>query len=285
MIEFFDIDKSFTGVRVLRRVSFALRPGRTLGLVGENGAGKSTLMNILGGNLQPDAGSMKLNGEPYAPRHPTDATRRGIAFIHQELNLFPNLSIAENIFLTAFPKIGALPLVKRRAMRTKAAELLKEVGLKLSPDTLVERLPAGERQLVEIAKALSIEARLIILDEPTTSLSAREAEGLFALMQRLHERALSMIYISHNLRDVLRSCDDVVVLRDGEVVGQGAKTEFTEERLIALMVGRSLSQLYPARRGQPSEQPVLEVKGVNQPFVVHDISFTLHRGEVLGISV
>ena len=283
MIEFLDIDKSFSGVRVLRQVSFALSPGRTVGLVGENGAGKSTLMNILGGNLRADAGSMKLNGEPYVPRHPTDATRRGIAFIHQELNLFPNLSIAENIFLTAFPKTGVVPIVKRRALRRETAKLLTEVGLTLGPDTLVGRLSAGERQLVEIAKALAIDARLVILDEPTTSLSVREAGRLFALMQRLRERGLSLIYISHNLRDVLRWCDDIVVLRDGAVVGQGAKAGFTEERLIALMVGRSLSQLYPTRRGRPSDKPVLEVKGVRQPFVVRDISFTLHRGEILGI--
>ena len=278
------VDKSFAGVPVLKNVSFALLPGRTLGLVGENGAGKSTLMNILGGNHQPDAGLMRLDGQPYAPRHPTDAMRRGVAFIHQELNLFPNLSIAENIFLTDFPKTASLPWIQRRTLRAKTAELLAQVGLNLPPETLVERLSSGERQLVEIAKALSIDARLIILDEPTTSLSAREAESLFALMRRLRERGLAMIYISHILGDVLRLCDDVVVLRDGEVVGGGPAGGFTADRMISLMVGRSLNQLYPTRRGQPSAQPVLEVKSLSQPHVVHGIDFTLHRGEVLGIS-
>jgi ribose transport system ATP-binding protein len=284
MIEFANIDKSFSGVRVLKDVSFALPTGHTLGLVGENGAGKSTLMNILGGNHQPDAGQMRLEGQPYAPRHPTDATRHGVAFIHQELNLFPNLSIAENIFLTDFPRTAGLPWIDQRSLRARTADLLTQVGLNLPPETLVERLSAGERQLVEIAKALSIDARLIILDEPTTSLSARETERLFALMRRLRERGLAMIYISHILGDVLRNCDDIVLLRDGEVVGSGPANEFTSDRMISLMVGRNLNRLYPTRRSHPSAPPVLEVNSLSQPHVVHNIGFSLHRGEVLGIS-
>src|SRR6185436_2468868 len=159
---------------------------------------------------------MRLDGQPYAPRHPPDATRRGVAFIHQELNLFPNLSIAENIFLTDFPKSAGLPWIHPRTLHASTAELLAQVGLNLPPETLIERLSAGERQLVEIAKALSIDARLIILDEPTTSLSARECERLFRLIRQLREEGISMIYISHGLGDVLRLCDEVVVLRDGQ---------------------------------------------------------------------
>jgi ribose transport system ATP-binding protein len=284
LLSFSAIDKSFAGVRVLKNVSFALSAGHTLGFVGENGAGKSTLMNILGGNHQPDAGQMTLGGRPYAPRHPTDAIRRGVAFIHQELNLFPNLSIAENIFLTNFPRTAGLPWIDRRRLRARTVELLAQTGLSLPPETLVERLSAGERQLVEIARALSFEARLLILDEPTTSLSTAETETLFALLRRLRERGLSMIYISHALGDVLRLCDDLVVLRDGEVVGSGAAREFTSDRMISLMVGRSLNQFYPARRATPSTQPVLEVKSLSQPHIIHHIEFTLHGGEVLGIS-
>jgi ribose transport system ATP-binding protein len=283
-IQFEQISKSFSGVPVLKAVSFAVPAGSTVGLVGENGAGKSTLMNILGGNLRPDSGRMWRNGASYLPRDPLDAVRHGVAFIHQELNLFPNLSIAENIFLTDFPRISPLGLIDRAAMRTRAQALLEQVGLSLPADTAVEHLSAGERQLVEIAKALSVAAQVIILDEPTSSLSAREAERLFALLARLRTRGVSMIYISHALSEVQRLCDELVVLRDGEVVGKGRKDEFSIDRLISLMVGRNLSQLYPARTGRPSGEAVLQVQAVSQPGIVHDISFALHRGEVLGIS-
>ena len=225
-VSFDRIEKSFFGVKVLKGVSFSVGLGRIVGLVGENGAGKSTLMNLLGGNLQPDGGELRVNGQPYAPRNPNNARAAGIAFVHQELNLFPNLSLAENLFLTAFPLVGTgtgVPWIDRRALRTRADELLRQVGLDHSPDTLVERLSAGERQLVEIAKALGADARVIILDEPTTSLSARECERLFALVKLLRERGLAIIYISHALGDVLRLCDDLVVLRDGEMVGRARR--------------------------------------------------------------
>jgi len=188
ILEFDLVSKSFGGVPVLKGISFAVPDGHTLGLVGENGAGKSTLMNILGGNHQPEAGQMRLAGQPYAPRHPQDATRQGVAFIHQELNLFGNLSIAENLFLTAFPRAGRLPFIHRALLHQRAAALLEQVGLDVPPDTLVEKLSAGEQQLVEIAKALSLEARLIIFDEPTTSLTSQETERLFALLGQLRAR-------------------------------------------------------------------------------------------------
>ena len=282
-VEFEGIEKSFAGVSVLKRVSFHVGAGRTLGLVGENGAGKSTLMNILGGNLRPDGGSMRLHGGIYQPHHPTDAARAQIAFIHQELNLFPNLSIAENIFLTVLPR-GRLPWIDRRALRSRTAALLQEVGLGLSPDILVERLSAGERQLVEIARALSLDAGLIIFDEPTTSLSARETDALFALMRRFQARGVAMIYISHVLGDVRQLCHDLVVLRDGAVVAQGPIDSVSTPAIIRAMVGRELAQLYPTRRDAPSAEPALEVRHLTQPHVIRDISFTLHRGEVLGIS-
>ncbi len=289
MIDLLAICKSFAGVPILRNVNITVPTGHTLGLVGENGAGKSTLMNVLGGNLRPDSGQMRFNGRPYTPRDPLDATRQGIAFIHQELNLFPNLTIGENLFLTSFPETRSLPLIDRRALRQKTADLLSQVGLAHSPDTLVERLSAGERQLVEIAKALSIEARLIIFDEPTTSLGTREAEKLFELMGRLRQQGISLIYISHTLSDVLRQCDDIVVLRDGEVVGAGPRNEFTAERMISLMVGRNLDQLYPSRKQRNFESEtgspvVLEARHLTQPGIVRDICLALHRGEVLGLA-
>ncbi len=334
VVSFDRIEKSFFGVKVLKRVSFEVAAGRIVGLVGENGAGKSTLMNLLGGNLQPEAGELRVNGRLYAPRNPNDARAAGIAFVHQELNLFPNLSIAENLHLAEFPCWSVrgswfvvrgsrepasgqprttnkeqrtprrLPWINRRALHTRATELLRQVGLDHAPDTLVDCLPAGERQLVEIAKALGADARVIILDEPTTSLSARECERLFTLISQLRERGLAIIYISHALGDVLRLCDDLVVLRDGELLGRGPTKEFTHDRLVSLMVGRQLNQLYPTRvrssrrkeahssslevdqslLTSAATSSVLEVRSLTQPGIVRNISFGLAVGEVLGIS-
>ena len=283
---FQSIRKSFSGIAVLKEVTFELSPGQTLGLVGENGAGKSTLMNILGGNLLPDSGRMLLDGQAYTPSNPQDAAKCGLALVHQELNLFSNLSIAENLFLRAFPTRGWLGLgtIRREAMFARSRDLLTQVGLSLSPDTLVEKLSAGERQLVEIAKALSIEARIILLDEPTTSLSAQDTERLMGLMRRLRARGMSMIYISHNLADVLRVSDGLVVLRDGAVVASGPRTDFTMDQVVSAMVGRNIRQMFPPRAGRPSTEPTLEVQGVNQPGMVHEINFTLNRGEILGIA-
>ncbi|MBC8002711.1 MAG: sugar ABC transporter ATP-binding protein [Opitutaceae bacterium] len=277
------IEKSFFSVRVLKSVSFTVPVGGMVGLIGENGAGKSTLMNILGGNLRADAGRVRFNGLDFRPANPLDAARQGIAFIHQELNLFPNLTIAENLFLTRFPLRGGLPLIDRPEINRRAAELLRDVGLELPPERLVEFLSAGERQLVEIAKALSIDARLIIFDEPTTSLSLRETEHLFALIGRLRARGVAMIYISHTLGDVTRLCDDVVILRDGEVVGAGPSREFTQEKLVSLMVGRTMNQLFPERGQVMIGAPILEVRNVSRTGVVRDVSFSVRRGEVLGL--
>lgn len=283
MLQCEGIQKRFGNFPVLRDVAFQVGPGRTLGLVGENGSGKSTLMNILGGNVQPDAGKMILDHRPYAPAHPKDASRAGVAFIHQELNLFPNLSIAENLFLTAMPRAAGI-LINRRTLKQRAAALLEQVGLDLRPETPVERLSPGERQLVEIARALSFDARLIIFDEPTTSLSLRETEILFSLIARLRRRGIAMIYISHILEHVLRLSDDLLVLRDGKVLGSGPAADFSTTRLVSLMVGREMTQLYPSRKKSSTSTPALDVEGVSEPGMVRDISFKLHRGEVLGLS-
>ena len=315
LLVFEGITKRFGGVPVLRDITLALPAGVTLGLVGENGAGKSTLMNILSGNLQPDAGHMTWDGRPYTPAGPADATAVGIAFVHQELNLFPNLSIAENLFLTGFPRRGRWPLIHRRVLAAETTRWLREVGLDAAPDTPVERLSAGERQLVEIARALSSQPRLILFDEPTTSLSDRETRQFFALLERLRARGLTMIYISHTLGDVLRFSDQLAVLRDGALVAHGPREEFDLDRLVTLMVGRRLDRLFPVRQpvgetavpsraaessdvaGQtvqaygepgvgplaPANAPLLEVRGLTRSGVVHDISFKLHAGEVLGL--
>jgi ribose transport system ATP-binding protein len=282
ILEFRGIGKSFLGVRALQGVSFALPEGHVLGLIGQNGAGKSTLMNVLGGVVRPDEGEMRLAGSAYAPADPAAATRAGVAFIHQELNLFPNLSITDNLFIGGFPRRAGI-LIDRRAARARATELLAAVELAVPPETPVERLSPGERQLVEIARALSADARIIIFDEPTTSLTARETERLFRLVARLRSERRSMLYISHALEDVLTLADDIVVLRDGQVVDAGPRADFSVGRMISRMVGREMEQQFPPRRGEPSDRVVLDARGVSQPGIVHDVHLRLHAGEVLGV--
>ncbi len=282
ILEFQSICKSFFGVPVLKDITLEIGRGRTIGLIGENGAGKSTLMNILGGVVPLDSGQMRLNGADYTPRDPDDATKAGIAFIHQELNLFTNLSIAENFFISDFPRIGRLPFLNKKLIQNKAQEYLSLVDIHISPDTLVERLSPGERQLVEVAKALSQDAKIIIFDEPTTSLTNRETERLFSLIERLHVSGKTIIYISHILRDIMQLADDVAILRDGEMVQVGPKEEFTIHKMISLMVGRDIEQLYPERTSQPTPHVILDVQHLSRSGIVHGINFTLHKGEILG---
>ena len=285
LLEAKGLTKSFFGITVLHGFDLAIEPGEILGLVGENGSGKSTGMNILGGVLQPDAGSMTLGGLPYAPHHPRDAFRAGVNFIHQELNLFSNLTIEENLYLGGFPtRFPFLPLIDRQQIREKTKSLLAEVDLNVSPATPVSSLSPGEKQMVEIVKALSGNARLIIFDEPTTSLTSREIEHLFALIRKLRSRRIGMIYISHILQDVLRLCDRILVLRDGFMVGSDRAANMTPERMITLMVGRTIEQMFPPREQAPSNTPVLEIRNVSQPGVVKSISLVVHRSEVVGVA-
>lgn len=283
IFQFDRISKSFFGVHVLRDVTFALPGGHLLGLIGENGAGKTTLMNVLGGVLRPDSGAMKLRAADYAPRSPFEATEAGVAFIHQELNLFTNLSIVDNLFIDRFPRLGRSPFLDKRAARKQTRQLLEMLSLDLSPETLVDRLTPGERQLVEIARALSTGAEIIIFDEPTTSLTASETERLFGIIQGLKAQGKSMIYISHNLGNVLQLADDIVVLRDGQVVDMGPRGDFTIDRMISCMVGRDIRQIFPTRESQPADEVVVEVQGVSQSGIVKDIDVVLHQGEVLGL--
>jgi len=276
------ICKDFFGVQVLQDVSFELPVGSVTGLIGENGAGKSTLMNILGGVLSASTGSMRLDGESYEPSGPVQASREGVVFVHQELNLFPNLSIAENLFLTAFPR--AVPgLIGRRSAYRQARELLARIGLERDPGTSVELLSVGERQQLEIAKALHGSPKVIILDEPTTSLTARETVRLFDVINDVRATGTSVLYISHILADVQELCDRVVVLRDGRLVDQGPTSGFTTDLMISRMVGRDLDRLYPEKRAVPTDRPVLELREVSEPGLVHEVSLTVHRQEVVGL--
>ncbi len=283
VLELKHIAKSFFGIAALKDVNFGLRKGELLSLIGENGAGKSTLMNIVGGVLKPDGGKLYLNGDDYKPSGPPDATKAGIAFIHQELNLFTNLSILDNVYIDSFPKVPGTPFIKKSAMTRKVKAVLEAVDLKVSPETIVEKLSPGERQLVEIAKALSAEPQIMIFDEPTTSLTARETEKLFSIIEGLKRDGKSIIYISHILADVQRLSDQIIVLRDGEITDSGKKEEFTVHRMISSMIGREINQLYPEKMNEPSREKVLELENISQSGIVHKINMNIYRGEVVGM--
>ncbi len=279
-----NICKSFGKVKVLHNIYFHVKKGEVLGLVGENGSGKSTTMNILGGIFPSDTGKMALFDQEYNPRSPKDAQKEGIAFIHQELNLFENLSISENFFISDFMTIGKTPFLNKKEMRKKTEQCLKAVGLNHSSSTLIEKLSQGERQMVEIAKALASNAKLIIFDEPTTSLTKSEVNRLFKIINSLKEKNISIIYISHVLQDIKEICDAVCVLRDGKVIDQKKIKEVSEAEIIKMMVGRTIDKLFPQRKKVVKEEITLQVNNLSALGLVKNISFQLHKGEVLGFS-
>jgi ribose transport system ATP-binding protein len=277
------VSKRFGATRALHGVDLEVRPGEILALVGENGAGKSTLMKVLSGAHPPDEGDMWLDGAPYRPRHPLDARRQGIAMIYQELSLAPHLSVMENVLLGIEPTRG--PLVRWQEMRRRARAALQEIGLADVPvETQVRRLPLAAQQMVEIARAVALESRVLVLDEPTSSLARRDIERLFALIRRLRDRGIAVIYISHFLEEVQEISDRFAVLRDGELVGGGATAATPIDRLIALMVGREVSDLYPrSARGHDGEV-ILEINDLAGQEKPRSASLQLRRGRVLGIA-
>ena len=283
LVEVRGISKRFPGVRALDNVSLAVAPGEVLALIGENGAGKSTLLKILAGVQPPDAGTMLVDGAAVRLRGVEDALELGIALIHQELNLADNLDLAGNIFLGREPRrAGFLDLT---AMHREAAHWLEMVGLDIDPATPLDQLPIGRQQLVEIAKALSTQARLLIMDEPTSSLSTRETETLFGVVKDLRSRGVSVIWISHRLGEVRELADRVVVLRDGKNAGEIAdRAEIEHDRMIRMMVGRDIDRL--ARR--PSHPPgdvVLAARDLRTPaHPAHPVSLEVRAGEIVGIA-
>jgi erythritol transport system ATP-binding protein len=279
------ISKSYGGVRALKDVTFTAYGGKVNVLVGENGAGKSTLMKILSGSEQPTSGTILLDGEPVQLGSPRDAMALGIGIIHQELSLFPNLSIAENMFAGRELRRGRR-FVDEGAQRRRTREVLARLGQDLDPDTLVGDLPIGQRQLVEIGRVLLEDVRVLIMDEPTSALSNHEVDVLFDVMADLREQDVTVIYISHKLDEFRRIGDYVTVFRDGALVAHESMTKTDTAWIVRQMVGRDPNSLY-ARNDSASGDVLLEVRGVSAPGptrpVVDDVSLTVRAGEVVGI--
>jgi ribose transport system ATP-binding protein len=279
------IEKSFPGVKALDKVDLDVYPCEVVALIGENGAGKSTLMNILGGVLQPDAGAIKINGKTTVIHNVSEAIKLGIGFIHQDLNVLDNLTIAGNVFLGREPlKFGPLKIIDSRRIRNRTEPYLKRLGLDLSPDTPLSELPIAHQQMVEIAKALSLNACILIMDEPTSSLTLSESRRLFDVIRQLRNNGVSIIYISHRLAEVKECADRVVGLRDGINAGSLSRDQITHDNMVHLMIGRLLEDFYisPAVRAESGCFSVTNLTTSAYPDC--QISFEAARGEILGFA-
>lgn len=286
LLEMRGISKSFPGVKALDNVSLKVRPGTVHALMGENGAGKSTLMKCLFGIYKMDEGEVYLEGEKVTILNADDALHKGIAMVHQELQPIPERSIAENIFCGRYPtkNIGFLKVVDHKRMYVEAEQLLKDVRMEYDPKAKLGTLSISQMQSVEIAKAVSMNAKIVILDEPTSSLTDNEVEALFKIVNDLRNRGVGIIYISHKMDEILRISDDVTIMRDGQYVGTWEAKDLTIDTIIAKMVGRELSNMYPPRDNVPGEV-LLEARGLTSvlPKSFKDVSFKLRRGEILGL--
>ncbi len=281
LLEMRHIDKSFPGVRAVRDVSLALQRGEVLGIVGENGAGKSTLIKVLGGAHRPDRGHILLDGQPVVLGHPRAAEQAGIAIIYQEFNLVPDLSVRENLYLGREQTWAGL--VRARQERRQAAEVFRKLGVQLDPEARCRALTVAQQQVVEIAKAMTADARLIVMDEPTAALNAQEVTRLLAVIRELLARGMGVIYISHRLDEIFAVTDRVLVLRDGCPIATEATAALSRRRLIELMVGRPLEAEFPkqpAARG-PAR---LRVEALSRGRAVQNVTWQVHAGEVLGLA-
>ena len=285
LLELRGVSKSFPGVKALDNVSLALRPGTVHALMGENGAGKSTLMKCLFGIYKMDAGEIYMNGQKIQVDNPDEAMKLGIAMVHQELQPVPARSVAENLFLGRFPvkKIGPIQMIDHKKMYEDTAYWLHEVKMDFNPKAMLGDLSIGQMQSVEIAKAVSHQAKVVIFDEPTSSLSDNEVEALFRIMNDLRDKGVAMVYISHKMDEIKRIADDITIMRDGTYVGTWPASELTTDQIIAKMVGRELTNVYPERKNEPGDV-ILEV---NDLCSIHEnsfqhVSFNLRKGEILG---
>ena len=278
------LTKSFGSIHALRGVDFELRRGEIHALAGENGAGKSTLMNVIDGIVKPDSGEIWLDGAPVNITSPAMAQKLGIGFVHQEIALCPDVTVAENIFMGAIDASRSL-LMDYRSLETRAAAILHRLG-DIDPTALVRTLSISQQQLVEIAKALTLDCRLLILDEPTAALTEREAQVLFEIMHKLAAQGISIIYISHRMVEIFDNCDRVTVLRDGQYITTMNVAETTPAEVVSAMVGRVLDSLYPPKLGadERSGEIILEVCALSERQRFSDISFQLRKGEILGLA-
>jgi len=282
ILELDDAAKSYGAVHALRHGNIVLRPGEVRALVGENGAGKSTLVKLLGGVVRLDGGRMLVDGDAVDFHSPTDARDAGIAVIYQEPTLFPDLSVAENVVMGRHP-LGGLRRIDRREMRREVQELLDRLGVRLDAERPVRGLSIADQQIVEIAKALSFDARVLIMDEPTAALSGPEVERLFTVVRTLRDRGAAVLFISHRLEEVFALCDTVTIMRDGEVVHDATTAELTPGEVVRRMVGRELSALFPKEEAEIGA-PLLRVHRLTREGVFTDVSFEVRAGEIVALA-
>ena len=283
-----DVSKSFPGVKALDKAQLKLRPGTVHALMGENGAGKSTLMKCMFGIYKMDEGEIIYEGQKVVIHDPLQALKLGIAMVHQELQPIPERSVAENIYVGRYPLkrlLGFIPVVDHDAMYENTRRLLQKVRMDFDPKQKLGSLSVSQMQSVEIAKAVSADCKVLILDEPTSSLSQREVEALFTIIEDLKAEGVAIVYISHKMDEILRISDEVTIMRDGKYIGTWEARDLTTDKIITHMVGRELSQLYPKKHNKPDEV-VFEVKNFTSinPRSFRNISFSLRRGEVLGVA-
>ncbi|GAE31371.1 sugar ABC transporter ATP-binding protein [Halalkalibacter hemicellulosilyticus] len=283
MIEMTGIDKSFNGNQVLKQVNFEIKKGEIHALMGENGAGKSTLMKILSGVYERDAGTVVVKGKDVRYTNPKQAEKDGIAVIHQELNILPELTVAENLFLGNEKTLGKTGWMKTKEMNEIAKKQLAKLGLKLKPTTLAKHLSVGKQQIIEIAKSLMTNAEVIIMDEPTAALTDREIDTLFEMVEKLKQTGVSFVYISHRMEEIFSICDRITVLRDGQYVGTKTIKDTTFDEIVQMMVGRELGERFPERKEHVGETK-LSVKGLSRKDEFENVSLDVKKGEIFGIS-
>lgn len=282
LLEIRNVRKAFPGVVALDGVSFQLKAGTVHALMGENGAGKSTLMKIIAGIYIPDKGELILNGKSLELKSPIDALRSGIAMIHQELNLMPHMTVAENVWITREP-LNRLGFVDHSELNRRTSELFKELNIQISPDAEIQNLSVANRQMVEIAKAVSYNSDVLIMDEPTSALTEKEVSHLFSIIRSLRAKGKGIIYITHKMNELFEIADEFSVFRDGKYIATKASTEVTRDDIIKMMVGREISQMFP-KETVPIGEVVLSIKNLGVKGIFNNVSFDIRAGEIIGMA-